>query len=106
MKILTAQEVKNRIETTPDIKLVMTLRPDAYYKSHIPGSVNIWDINTAKKVFSKNTEIIVYCSDLSCMSSYYAYQQLEKAGFKHIWRFAGGLVEWHKAGYELTNTIN
>ena len=106
MKILTAQEVKNRIDTTPGIKLVMTLRPDAYIKSHIPGSVNIWDINTAKKVFSKNTEIIVYCSDQTCMSSYYAYQQLEDAGFNNIWRFAGGLVEWDQAGFQLTNTAN
>ena len=101
MKILTAQQVNNKIKENPTIQLVMTLGPKAFAKAHIPGSHNIWDINLAKEQFPKDTEIIVYCSDKTCMASYAAYQQLEHAGYQHIWRFAGGLVEWSEAGYEV-----
>lgn len=101
MKILNAHQVKNKMDQNPDIKLVMTLGHDAYVKCHIPGSLNISDIGTAKKQFSKNEEIIVYCSDQSCMASYYAYLQLEEAGYQNIWRFAGGLVEWSELSFPL-----
>lgn len=101
MNILTATQVKNKMEQNPAIKLVMTLGPKAFEKAHIPGSLNIWDINVAKEQLPKKTGIIVYCSDQTCMASYAAYQQLENAGYPNIWRFAGGLVEWQKAGYPL-----
>ena len=108
MKILTALQVKNKMEQDPNIKLVMTLSAKAYAKCHIPGSLNISDIEVAKKQFPKNTKIIVYCSDQACLASYYAYQELEKAGYQNIWRFAGGLVEWSTEGFPLkeSNTIN
>lgn len=104
MNILTAQEVKNKITQNPEIKLIMTLSPIAYQKCHIPNSLNVWDINLAKAQFSKETEIIVYCSDKTCMASFYAYQQLEEEGYQKIWRFAGGLVEWEEMGFDLVES--
>ncbi len=101
MKTLSAYQVKNRIEVNPDVKLVMTLGPDSYAKCHIPNSLNIWNIEAAKVVLPHDCEIIVYCSDQSCLASYYAYQQLERNGYRNIWRFAGGLLEWSKANLPL-----
>lgn len=103
MKTLTAQEVKQKLQENPDTKLVMTLGPAAFDKCHIPGSLNVWDIKTAEALFPNDVEIIVYCSDRSCMASYYAYQQLERAGYENIWRFAGGLTEWDQNGFPLTS---
>lgn len=104
MNILNAQEVKELISSLPAIQLVMTLGPDAFAKSHIPGSINVYDTAIAERDLPKATPIIVYCSDVACQSSYQAYQQLEQAGFQQIWRFAGGLVEWAANGYELEGT--
>ena len=104
MRTLKATQVKSKLEDNPGIILVMTLGPKAFSKCHIPGSVNVWNIESAKRRFAKNTEIIVYCSDQSCMSSYYAYQQLERAGYQNIWRFSGGLVEWSQLGYPLAGS--
>lgn len=101
MKILNAEQVKKRMISNPETKLVMTLGPKAFAKCHIPGSINIYDIEVAKQQFSKGVDIIVYCSDQSCRASFYAYEQLEKAGYENIWRFAGGLREWSGAGYPL-----
>ena len=104
MKTLSALQVKNKLAQNPNTKLVMTLSPKAFAKCHIPGSLNIWNIETAKMKFGANTEIIVYCSDKTCVASVYAYQQLEQAGYNRIWRFSGGLVEWHQAGYPLVES--
>jgi len=103
MKILTAPQVKRKIENNPHVKLIMTLGPKAYAKSHIPNSINVWNIEAANQRFSKDSEIIVYCTDRLCMASYSAYYQLEQAGYQNIWRFAGGLVEWNEAGYPLSD---
>jgi len=101
MKILTAQQVKERLNENKEVHLVMTLGPSAFNKCHIPGSKNVWDIKTALKIFAKEDEIIVYCTDQVCLASYYAYQQLEREGYHNIWRFAGGLREWSLSGFPL-----
>lgn len=101
MKILIAQQVREQIEQNPDTKLVMVLGTQAFKKAHIPNSLDISDIEKAKQILDKESKIIVYCSDEVCPASFQAYQQLELAGYKNIWRFAGGLLEWEKAGYPL-----
>ncbi len=101
MKTLNATEVKNRINQNSNVYLVNTLSASAFQKAHIPNSLNINSMDTATELFGKNDEIIVYCSDVNCMASYYAYKQLELAGYTNIWRFAGGLREWSEKGFPL-----
>ena len=38
------------MEKCLNLQLVMTLGPKQFPKAHIPGSVNIWDIEKAKKL--------------------------------------------------------
>ena len=102
MKILNARQVKERMEANPSLHLVMTLKPRAFSQAHIPGSENIWDMEKALVALPRHAEIIVYCSDIHCMASYQAYHQLKQAGYSNVWRFAGGLREWHEAGYRLS----
>ena len=101
MRTLTASEVKAMMDNNPQVQVVMTLSPAAFAKCHIPGSINIWDVNTAKSRFSPETPIILYCTDTTCMASYQAYHEMERAGYQKLWRFAGGLVAWAAAGYPL-----
>ena len=103
MNILTANQVKRKISEEPTTHLIMVLNESAFKKAHIPGSLNISNIDDALKLLSINEPIIVYCSDNACIASYMAYQQLDQAGYKHIWRFAGGLREWTEHGYEVTS---
>lgn len=101
MKTLNATEVKNRINQNSKVYLVNTLSASAFQKMHIPNSLNINSMETASQLFDKKDEIIVYCSDVNCMASYYAYKQLEMAGYTNVWRFAGGLREWSEKGFPL-----
>lgn len=101
MKTLSAIEVKNRIRKNSKIHLVNTLNENPFLKGHIPKSLNITSMKVADQLFEKDDEIIVYCSDITCMASFYAYKQLELAGYTNIWRFAGGLREWSENGFPL-----
>ena len=105
MKILNAQQVQHKLQANPDLQLIMTLGPDRFESARIPGSRNIWQIERALEQLEKGDEIIVYCSDVTCMASYHAYHLLLQAGFSRVWRFAGGLVEWAEAGYELEGNL-
>ena len=101
MRTLSAIEVKNRIKQNSKVHLVNTLNGNAFIKAHIPNSLNITSMKVAELLFDKDDEIIVYCSDVTCTASYYAYKQLEAVGYTNIWRFAGGLREWSENGFPL-----
>jgi rhodanese-related sulfurtransferase len=84
-----------------DFKLVMVLSDWAFRASHIPGSININNPEEALKKLAPDDEIVVYCSDETCIASQAAYWYLEKHGFKNVRRYSGGLADWSDAGFPL-----
>ena len=101
MNLITREELKTKLDQGEDFKLVMTLGEWAFRASHIPGSLNIGDIEKAKELLSPGDEIVVYCSDQLCISSQAAYHFLIQNGYKNVRRYAGGLSDWYAAGYPL-----
>jgi len=59
MKLITREELKSKIDQGEDFKLVMTLGEWAFRASHIPGSLNISDIEIAKDFLSPDDAIVV-----------------------------------------------
>lgn len=101
MKTITAAELKTKLDRRDALKLVMVLNAAAFRKAHIPGSINIFDKEIAIAQLQREEEIVVYCSDISCTASIFAYHWLTEAGYTNVSRFAGGLREWTSAGYEV-----
>lgn len=101
MEEISREELKIKIDRGDDFKLVMTLAEWAYMMSHIPGSININNIEQGKKLLNVDDEIVVYCSDLKCVASQAAYHYLVKNGYKNVRRYSGGLSDWESAGYPL-----
>ncbi|MFW9854849.1 MAG: rhodanese-like domain-containing protein [Candidatus Thorarchaeota archaeon] len=101
MKTISTNELKEKLDNGDSFKLVFTLG-DWYFRAmHIPGSISVHNPEEAPQYLSKDDEIVVYCSNPECSASQVAYISLEKAGFKNLRRFAGGLEAWQKAGYDL-----
>ncbi len=119
MKLISSEELKEKLDRGENFKLIMALEDWQYRAKHIPGSVpvsavlglemsklshqqglrdGIQNILTHLKY---EDEIVVYCSHQSCVGSIYAYQALEKAGFKNVRRYAGGIAEWENSGYAI-----
>ena len=101
MWMITLEDLQEKMDRGDDFKLVMTLAEWAYQMSHIPGSININNLQQAQDLLDPDDDIVVYCSDTNCLASRAAYHYLTSNGFKHVRRFSGGLADWQAAGLPL-----
>lgn len=101
MKLISREELKEKLDKREDIKLVFVLGDWQYRAKHIPGSLNLYKPEEALKVLDQDDEIVVYCSNEACPASRFAYSFLVGHGFKNVRRYAGGLLDWEAAGYPL-----
>ncbi len=103
---ISAQELKNKLNTIPDMILINVLNQETYVDCHITGSINIPLEQLLETIASwdKDKEIIVYCAHTNCNASDKAYELLKEMGFTHIYKYQGGMKEWLKKGYDSTGT--
>ena len=103
MNLITREELQTKLKTDHELKLVMTLDTPAYRTKHIPGSLCVDSVAEALELLDHDDEIVVYCADVYCASSIYAYYALEREGYRRIRRYAGGVSDWEAAGNPLTD---
>lgn len=95
--------LKNWIDSNKDVVIL-----DARSKSHfndevipkakwLPHNANPQEI--AKAIPSKNTPIVVYCSNVRCPASDKLAKRLKFLGYSNVNELHGGISEWKKAGY-------
>jgi rhodanese-related sulfurtransferase len=101
MKLISREELREKLHRSDDFKLVMVLGEWAFLAKRIPGSINISSPDQCRKMLTPEDEIVVYCSGVACVSSMMAYKILVDDGFKNVRRYAGGLPDWEEAGYPL-----
>jgi rhodanese-related sulfurtransferase len=101
VNLISKEELKTKIERGDDFKLVFVLGEWHYRAKHIPGSLHIDTPEKGIDKLRKDDEIVVYCSNPTCIASQYAYNLLESNGYKNIKRYAGGIEDWERAGYPL-----
>ena len=101
MNLISREELKERIDRGDDFKLVFVLGEWHYQAKHIPGSLHIDTPEKGIKKLNKDDDIVVYCSNTTCVASLYAYKLLEGKGYQNIRRYAGGIQDWEEAGYSL-----
>ena len=102
-QISTEQLLRMR-EKQDDLPLINVLTEDEFRQQQIPGSENIPinDKNFLQRVEEtaggRDRPVVVYCADEECKASTNAARQLEKAGFKDVNDYAGGMKAWEEAG--------
>jgi rhodanese-related sulfurtransferase len=101
MKLITRDELREKLDRGDEFKLVMTLSAWAYHAKHIPTSFPVETLDEAVAVLDPGEEIVVYCADVHCTASIYAYHALERRGYSKVRRYAGGIADWEAAGYPL-----
>ncbi len=101
MRLISRGELLEKLERHDEFKLVMTLSAFAYEAKHIRGSLRFETAADALDALDPDEEIVVYCADVHCSASIYAYYVLEQEGYKRVRRYAGGIADWEEAGYAL-----
>ena len=105
MKTIARDELKAKLDRGENVKLVMTMNKTAYSWLHIPGSLNFEHIADAFQQLNPDDEVVVYCTNPLCYYSIQAYHMLRGKGFRHVERYAGGLMDWQDAGYPLEGSL-
>ena len=72
MKTISAQKLKAKLDQGDRFHLIMTMSAD--------------------------DEIVLYCTGQECVASSRAYHALERAGYRNVLHFEGGLAAWDAAG--------
>ncbi len=97
-------ELKRRLDQGDDLVVIEVLSPEAYAEGHLPGAVNmpLAEIgHKAKERYGLDQELVVYCGSFECTASPMAAEKLERLGFRNVWDYAGGKLDWEEAGYPL-----
>lgn len=101
IKTIEREELKAKLDRGDDFKLIMAMHEWGFRAGHIPGSVHYATVEAADQDLDRDDEIVVYCTDPSCVASQVAYRWLVDAGYSNVRRYSGGLSDWVAAGYEL-----
>jgi len=99
MNLISRDELRAKLDRREEFKLVMTLSELAYQAKHIPTSLHFQTARDTLAALDPGDEIVVYCADVHCPASIYAYNLLEGAGYTRVRRYAGGIADWEAAGY-------
>jgi len=83
----------------PNLVVIDSRKGEEYAKGHIEDAVNI--LNTrmtrqelARYVPSYDTPVLFYCNGARCLRSSNAVSKAKEWGYRHLYWFRGGWVEW------------
>jgi rhodanese-related sulfurtransferase len=79
----------------------MALNRWAFDAKHIPGSLHFDTPDELYAAVRPDDDIVVYCSNVDCLSSVALYRDLVRRGYSNVRRYSGGLVDWEDAGLPL-----
>src|SRR4026208_1696372 len=98
VKTISRDELKAKLDAGDPFKLVMALNRWAYDAKRIPGSLYLAAPAALYAALKPDDDIVVYCSQVDCLSSVAMYRDLVRRGYKRVRRYSGGLLGWGEAG--------
>jgi rhodanese-related sulfurtransferase len=101
VRTIGREELKAKLDRAEDLKLVMALNRWAFDAKHIPGSLHFDTPDELYAAVRTDDEVVVYCSNVDCLSSVALYRDLVRRGYQNVRRYSGGLLDWEDAGLPL-----
>ena len=95
MRYLTPSELKEKLDHGETIQIVDTRDPLKYQECHIPGAVNIPQIDLPDSVekISREIPVVIYCLYGVKSEAPFLYLR-EKAKIRNVYILEGGLYQW------------
>jgi rhodanese-related sulfurtransferase len=101
IRTIGRDELEAKLERGDKFKLIMALNRWAYDAKHIPGSLHFDTPDELYAAVRPEDEVVVYCSNVDCLSSVALYRDLQRRGYANVRRYSGGLLDWEAAGLPL-----
>lgn len=97
---ITAEELRNRLQSDSPPIIVDVREPDEYETGHIEGAL-LQPLGTVERLdFDHGTEIVLVCRSGKRSGS--AYEKLSRLGFTQLWNLEGGMLAWERLDYPVT----
>lgn len=95
MRYLTPAELKAMIDKGDPIQIIDTRDPIKFEECHIPGAINIPQIDLPEKadMISRQDPVILYCLYGVKSEAPFLYLR-EKLKIKNVWILEGGIYQW------------
>ena len=97
IQTISRDELKTKLDRGDAFKLIMALNRWAYEAKHIPGSLHFDTPDELYAAVKPDDEVVVYCSNVDCLSSVALYRDLVRRGYRNVRRYSGGLLDWEDA---------
>ena len=101
IRTIGRDDLKAKLDRGDDFKLIMALNRWAFDAKHIPGSLHFDTPDELYAAVRPDDDVVVYCSNVDCLSSVALYRELVRRGYRSVRRYAGGLLDWEEAGLPL-----
>jgi rhodanese-related sulfurtransferase len=102
---ISRDDLLEKLDRDDEFVLVDALSPMSYATSHLPGAINLppesVDGRAQRRIPDHDTEVIVYCSDVTCDSSVVVANRLIELGYRNVRHYAEGKNDWIAAGLPL-----
>ena len=105
IRTISRDELRAKLDRGEPFKLIMALNRWAYDAKHIPGSLHFDRPEDLYAAVRPDDEVVVYCSNVDCLSSVALYRELVRRGYQDVRRYSGGLLDWEDAGLPLEGTF-
>ncbi len=98
-----AKELQSQLANQEKMILIDVRKPVEYAEGHVNGATNIplADLESYKKYFPTDIELVVMCDGSDCQRSQAAAEKLTDWGFKRIKNFKGGIKEWKQEAFPI-----
>jgi rhodanese-related sulfurtransferase len=98
---VSAEETIRLILDQSGLVVIDSRKAEEFTKGHIEGAINLLDTAMTRKqlaqhVNSPQTPLLFYCNGVRCLRSSHAATKAKKWGYKTIYWFRGGWVEWRE----------
>jgi rhodanese-related sulfurtransferase len=101
IRTISRDELRAKLDHGDRFTLIMALNRWAFDAKHIPGSVHFDTPEALYAAVKPDDEVVVYCSQVDCLSSVAMYRDLVRRGYRNVRRYSGGLLDWEDAGLPL-----
>ncbi len=96
---LDAENVVAMILNHPELVVIDSRLEESYAKGHIENAVNLPDTAMTPETLAQyasrpDTPLLFYCQGKHCLRSSYAAKKARQWGYRQIYWFRGGWVDW------------
>lgn len=103
---ISAKELVNKIIANPELVVIDSRHHGEYLKGHIESAINILNTDMTEEVLSQyvsdlSTPVVFYCNGIRCLRSSNAASKAFSWGYKNVFWFRTGWLEWIKNQYPI-----